>query len=61
MGPPSEGPWLSAGKGSRASHSKVKASLHSIDGLWAISEGERQSQNMGWLAFMGRVISWVNK
>ena len=28
--------------------------------VWAISEGKRP-QNMGWLVFMGWVISWANE
>ena len=44
--PPSMGYWLHAGKNSRVSHSKVKQGLfreqiHSLDRVWAISEGQR--------------------
>ena len=58
---PSEGPWLHTGKNSRTSHSKVKSGLfreiYIPKTVWAVSEDERLHQNIGWLVFMGWVIS----
>ena len=34
--------------------------IHFTDRVWAISEGKRP-QTMGWLVFMGWVISWANE
>ena len=34
--------------------------IHFTDRVWAISEGKRP-QNMGWLVFMGWVISRANE
>ena len=47
--PPSVSSWLHTGKNSRASHETVRGGLfrketHSIDGVWAISEGKRGSR-----------------
>ncbi|KAB1275680.1 hypothetical protein Cadr_000010630 [Camelus dromedarius] len=48
---PSKGPWLCAGRNSRASHRRVKASLfrgtHSTDRVWAVSGGEGRPQSVG--------------